>query len=102
MPNIILDLTAQIVSTHVSKNAVPADQLPTLIAQVRHALAMVGQAPVQAIYSEPAVPAKKSVFADHLICLSCGKQFKTLNRHLMTDHKLSPDQYRERFGLPRD
>ena len=96
----VLSLTAQIVSAHLSNNAVPADQLPSLISQVHQALATVGQTPVAASHAEPVVPVKKSVFADHLVCLVCGKQFKTLRRHLMSDHKLSPEQYRERFGLP--
>jgi MucR family transcriptional regulator, transcriptional regulator of exopolysaccharide biosynthesis len=99
--NTILDLTAQIVSAHVSHNALPSDQLPSLISQVHHALATVGQTPVAATHTEPVVPVKKSVFADHLICLVCGKSFKTLKRHVMSDHQMTVEQYRERFELPR-
>ncbi len=101
MPDIILDLTAQIVSAHVSNNAMPSDQLPALISQVHQALATAGKTPVEATHAEPVVPVNKSVFAGHLICLACGKQFKTLKRHIMSDHQMTPEQYRERFGLPR-
>ena len=64
-------------------------------------LATVGQTPVAATQAEPVVPVKKSVFADHLICLACGKQFKTLKRHVMSVHQMTPDQDPERFELPR-
>ncbi len=101
MNDMILDLTAQIVSTHVSNNAVPSDQLSSLIWQVHQALATVGQTQVERIHTKPSVSVDKSVFADHLICLVCGKQFKILKRHFRTDHQMTPDQYRERFGLPR-
>ena len=93
MEDTILDLTAQIVSAHVSHNAVPSDQLSSLIQQVHQALATVGQTPVAAKHSEPVVPVKKSVFHDHLICLVCGKHFKTLKRHIMSDHQMTPEQY---------
>jgi predicted transcriptional regulator len=65
MPDTILDLTAQIVSAHVSHNALSSDQLPSLISRVRQALATVGQAPVESARAEPVVPVKKSVFAHH-------------------------------------
>jgi predicted transcriptional regulator len=96
----VLSLAAQIVSAHVSNNSVAPDQLPKLINDVHRALATVGQVAAEQPKAEPVVPIKKSVFADHLVCLDCGKQFSMLKRHLMTDHKLTVDQYRQKWGLP--
>jgi predicted transcriptional regulator len=101
MDDTILGLTAQIVSVFVGNNAVPTDQLPSLIQAVHRTLSTVGQAPVEATRAEPAVDVKKSVLADHLVCLACGKGFKTLKRHLRTEHQMTPEQYRASFGLPR-
>ena len=98
----VLGLTAQIVSAHVQHNAVPAHALPGLIQEVYRTLARIGQQPVQAERPEPAVSIKQSVRADRIVCLEDGKSFSMLKRHLMTDHKLTPQQYRERWGLPRD
>jgi predicted transcriptional regulator len=98
----ILGLTAQIVSAHVAHNEVPADQLPSLIREVHQTLATVGQAPIEPTKTKPAVPVKQSAFADHLVCLECGKHFKMLKRHLTTDHEMTPEQYRARFDLPRE
>jgi predicted transcriptional regulator len=100
MSDDILSLTAQIVSAHVSKNAVSSDELPSLIRTVHRTLATVGQCPIEPTKTEPAVPIKKSAFADHLVCLECGKHFSMLKRHLMTDHRLTPAQYRAKFELP--
>lgn len=97
-----LNLTAQIVSAHVGNNPVEADQLPALIRSVFDALAKAAQPEPEAEVREPAVPVKKSVFNDHIVCLECGKGFKTLKRHLQTDHNLTTDEYRQQFGLPRD
>lgn len=97
-----LDLTAQIVSAHVGKNPVEADQLPALIRSVFDALAKAGQPEPEAKVTEPAVPVKKSVFNDHIVCLECGKGFKTLKRHLQTEHGITTDVYRQRFALPHD
>ena len=96
----ILALTAQIVSAHASNNNVPAEQLPDLIRQVHHALMTVGNESTTPARGEPAVPIKKSVFGDHVVCLECGKHFSMLKRHLMTDHALSVDQYRAKWELP--
>jgi predicted transcriptional regulator len=98
----VLGLTAQIVSAHVSHNAVSSDALPGLINEVYRTLANVGKQPAQAEKPDPAVPVKQSVRADRIICLEDGKSFSMLKRHLMTDHKLTPQQYREKWGLPRD
>lgn len=96
----VLALAAQIVSAHTSHNTVPTEQLPELIRQVHHALATLGQESPEPTKSEPAVPVRKSVFGDHVVCLECGKHFSMLKRHLMTDHNLSVAQYRSKWGLP--
>lgn len=96
----VLALAAQIVSAHASNNTVPTEQLPELIRQVHHALVSVGQESPQPARVDPAVPVRKSVFGDHIVCLECGKHFSMLKRHLMTDHSLSVQQYRSKWGLP--
>jgi predicted transcriptional regulator len=96
----VLALAAQIVSAHASNNTVPTEQLPELIRQVHHALVTVGQESTEPSRVEPAVPVRKSVFGDHIVCLECGKHFSMLKRHLMTDHNLSVQQYRSKWGLP--
>jgi predicted transcriptional regulator len=98
--NEILGLTADIVSAHIGHNQVSAEQLSRLIHDVHGALATVGQAPAEAIKAVPAVDAKKSVFADHILCLDCGQSFKMLKRHISTDHQMTPDEYRVKWGLP--
>ena len=96
----LLGLATEIVSAHVSNNAVAADQLPGLIQQVFNALTTVEQATAAPPKAEPAVPVRRSVLADHIVCLDCGKHFSMLRRHLMTDHKMTPQQYRQRWELP--
>lgn len=98
----VLALTAQIVSAHVSKNNVAPDALPALIQDVYRTLSTVAREPAQADKPQPAVPVKKSIFPDHIICLEDGKKLKMLKRHLKTSFNLTPDQYRERWGLPAD
>ncbi len=98
----VLGLTAQIVSAHVSNNSVTVDALPALIQDVYRTLAGVGAETVQPEKPQPAVPAKKSVFPDHIVCLEDGKKLKMLKRHLKTAYNMSPEQYRERWGLPPD
>lgn len=102
MSDDLLHLTTRIISAHVGNNSTESDQLPELIKSVYGALAKAGrpEEPVQT--KEPAVPVKKSVFDDHIVCLECGKGFKVLKRHLDRDHGLTPEGYRERFGLSRD
>ena len=97
----LLGLATEIVSAHVRNNAITAHQLPGLIQQVFNALATVEQATAAPPKAEPAVPVKKSVSANHIVCLDCGKHFSMLRRHLMTDHKMTPEQYRQRWDLPR-
>src|ERR1700750_2627762 len=95
----LLQLAPDIVSAHVSNNSLLADQLPGLIQQVFSTLATVQQKAAAPARPEPAVSVKTSVRQDHLVCLDCGKHFSMLKRHLMTDHQLTPEQYRERWRL---
>lgn len=95
-----LSPAAQIVSAHVANNAVTPEPLPKLISDVHRALTTAGQTPIEQPMSEPVVSVKKSVLADLLICLDCGKQFSMLQRHPMTDHKLTVDQSRQKWRLP--
>ncbi len=98
--NSVLGLTAQIVSAHVSNNAVASDALPSLIQEVYKTLSGIGTEVVEAERPQPAVPIKRSVFADHIVCLEDGKKLKMLKRHLKTAYNMTPEQYRERWGLP--
>lgn len=99
-----LDLTAEIVSAYVSNNATSASEIPALINQVHAALMRVssgrGELPAEPV--KPAVPVKKSMTADYLVCLEDGKRFKSLKRHLRTQYNMSPEQYREKWKLPAD
>ena len=99
----LLRLSAQIVSAHVVKNAVPPEALPDLIRGVYAALAGVEQPPVvEAELPQPAVPIKRSVFPDYIVCLEDGAKMKMLKRYLKVRFNLTPEQYRERWSLPRD
>ena len=100
----LVELTADVVSAYVSKNAVVATELSALIGNVHQALAAAatrGHAPVREEL-KPAISVKKSVTPDYIICLEDGKRFKSLKRHLSTHYNLSPDEYRARWGLPHD
>jgi len=100
----LLGLTAEIVSAHVSNNPVSMTDLPSLITEVHRTLSSLGSVPVavEAEKKAPAVPVKKSITPDYLICLEDGKKLKMLKRHLQTAYNMSPDQYREKWGLPPD
>ncbi len=99
----VLGLTAQIVSAHVSHNIVPSEQLPALIGDIYRTLSGMGQeAPASVDKPAPAVPVKKSIFPDYLVCLEDGKKLKMLKRHLSTAYDMTPDQYREKWGLDAD
>jgi predicted transcriptional regulator len=99
----VLGLTAQIVSAHVANNTVPADQLPALIQTIYRTLSGMGrEAPIVPEKPAPAVPVKKSIFPDYLVCLEDGKKLKMLKRHLSTAYAMTPDQYREKWGLGAD
>ena len=99
-----IDLAADIVSAYVSNNSVPAGDLPGLISQVHLALARVGNGAAEASAEapKPAIAIKKSVTPDYIICLEDGKKFKSLKRHLRTQYNLTPEQYREKWGLAPD
>lgn len=98
----VLGLTVQIVSAHVAHNSVASEALPSLIQEVYKTLAGVGKEPAEPEKPQPAVPIKRSVFADYIICLEDGKRLKMLKRHLKTAYDMTPEQYRERWGLPPD
>jgi predicted transcriptional regulator len=99
-----IELAAEIVSAYVSNNSVPASELPALINEVYAALMRVGAGVVAAPVEppKPAIPVKKSVTNDYILCLEDGKKFKSLKRHLRTQYGLSPEEYREKWGLPAD
>ncbi|MFZ4808933.1 MAG: MucR family transcriptional regulator [Hyphomicrobiaceae bacterium] len=100
----LITLTAEIVSAFVSNNTVVASDLPVLINDVHGALSRVGSSAPEPVRDElkPAVPVKRSVHPDFIICLEDGKKFKSLKRHLRTHYNLSPEEYREKWGLPHD
>lgn len=100
--NELLGLTAEIVAAHVANNTVPLSELPQLIHDVYKSLASVGTAPIVPERPQPAVPVKKSVTPDYIICLEDGKKLKMLKRHLKTAYDMTPEDYRERWGLPAD
>jgi predicted transcriptional regulator len=101
---IFIELTASIVSAYVSNNSVSASELPALISEVHAALTRImrgqGEAPSEA--PKPAVSVKKSITPEHLVCLEDGKKFKSLKRHLRTRYHMTPEQYREKWGLAPD
>ena len=100
----LIDLAADIVSAYVSNNTVPAADLPALIADVHRALSntTMGTSEPAPEPLKPAVNPKKSVFPDYIVCLEDGKKFKSLKRHLRTHYDLSPEEYRDKWGLPSD
>jgi predicted transcriptional regulator len=102
-PNYI-ELAADIVSAYVSNNSVPSGDLPALISDVHSALMKVasGAAEAPAEAPKPAVSVKKSVTPDYIVCLEDGKKFKSLKRHLRTQYNMTPEQYREKWGLAPD
>lgn len=100
----LIELAAGIVSAYAANNTVPASELTKLIADVHGALtrASTGAVEVKEEPLKPAVPVKKSISPDYLICLEDGKQFKSLKRHLRTKYNMTPDEYRAKWGLPSD
>ncbi len=101
---VYIELTANIVSAYVSNNSVPSAEIANLIGQVYAALKRVsgGQVTAGAEQPKPAVPIKRSVTAEYIVCLEDGLKFKSLKRHLRTRYNLTPDQYREKYSLPPD
>ncbi|MFN0193117.1 MAG: MucR family transcriptional regulator [Aestuariivirga sp.] len=100
----VTGLTAQIVSAYVGNNTVQQTDLPRLIGDVFRALSGAGSGEFSGarIDLKPAVPIKKSIANDYIVCLEDGKKFKSLKRHLRTSYNLSPEKYREKWGLPAD
>jgi predicted transcriptional regulator len=99
----LLEHTTEIVAAHVSNNPVAVNDLPELIRQVYTTLSQVDAAVApQAEKPQPAISIKKSITPDYLICLEDGKQLKMLKRHLKTAYDMSPETYREKWGLPHD
>ena len=101
----IIVLTSQIVSAYVSKNSLQASDLPALISSVYQSLKSLDQpqaAVEAAVDLKPAVPVKKSVTPEYIICLEDGKKLKMLKRHLSSSYGITPDEYRAKWGLPAD
>jgi len=99
-----IDLTANIVSAYLANNPTPAAEIPGLISQIHAALVRVSTGRIEAPLepAKPAVSIKKSMTPDYLVCLEDGKRFKSLKRHLRTQYSMTPEQYREKWGLPAD
>jgi predicted transcriptional regulator len=99
----LLTLTADIVAAHVSNNSVAVNDLPNLIQNVHNALSgIAGQAAAPEVKLEPKVPIRSSIKPDYIVCLEDGKKLKMLKRHLMTHYQMTPDQYRQKWGLSAD
>ena len=99
----LITLTADIVAAHVSNNSVAVSDLPHLISNGHGALVALGGAPAPVeTKQEPAVSVRASIKPDYIVCLEDGKKMKMLKRHLMTDHGMTPEQYRQRWNLPAD
>ena len=101
---LLTELTTEIVSAYVSNNPIAASQLPDLITSTFRCVSGLSAAPgnQEPEQKDPAVSIKKSIRDDHLVCLECGKKFKSLKRHLMSHHGLTPDDYRTRWNLKSD
>jgi predicted transcriptional regulator len=98
-----IQLTANIVSAYVSNNTVASAEIPNLIGQIYSALLRVSNSPAAATEPlKPAVPVKRSITAEYIVCLEDGKKFKSLKRHLRAQYDMTPERYREKWGLPPD
>jgi len=99
----LLALTTEIVAAHVANNEVSVEELPVLISQIYRSLSSIGTVPEPVVEKlQPAVSVKRSVHPDYIICLEDGKKLKMLKRHLKTSYNMTPEEYRERWGLPPD
>lgn len=98
----LLQMATTIVAAHISKSSVSAAEIPRLLSDIYQALSGIagGRLSTSPGRSEPAIPVKKSVTPDHIICLECGKKQKMLKRHIRTAYGLTPEQYREKWDLP--
>ena len=102
--NELVELTTDVVSAYVSNNTIVPSELPNLINEVYEALSRASVKAIKPVREElkPAIPVKRSVSDDYIICLEDGKRFKSLKRHLRTHYNLSPEEYKEKWGLPHD
>ena len=98
----LITLTADIVAAHVSNNSVAVSDLPLIISNVHEALSGLSGYAAEEPAPEPAVPVKSSIKRDYIVCLEDGKKLKMLKRHLNTHYSMSPEEYREKWGLPAD
>ncbi|MDD3288159.1 MAG: MucR family transcriptional regulator [Alphaproteobacteria bacterium] len=100
---LMLALTTEIAASYVDNNSLPVGEIPHLLTTIYQSLTKLSSgAPVPENRPEPAVPVKKSVFPDYIVCLEDGKKLKMLKRHLKTSYSMSPEQYRERWNLGPD
>jgi len=100
---LLISLTADIVAAYVAKNNVAAADLPTLIGQIHGSMSsLAAGGPAVKEAPKPAVPIKKSITPDYIVCLEDGKKFKSLKRHLGSAYGMTPDEYRQKWGLPID
>ncbi len=101
--SLLIEMTAEIVAAFVGNNSVPASDIPGLISQTYAALSGAEAPPVvEPEVKTPAVPVKRSIQPDYIVCLEDGRKFKSLKRHLRTKYNLSPEDYRAKWGLPKD
>lgn len=102
--SVLVELTSRIVAAYVANNTVPPTELASLISETHAALSRASGAQLEPQREElkPAVPIKRSRTDEHITCLECGKNFKSVKRHLRTHHNLSPEEYREKWQLPHD
>jgi predicted transcriptional regulator len=100
--SVLLESATSIIAAFVANNTIPKEGLPALIVDIFQSLAQAGQKPAPTEDLKPAVPVKRSVQPDYIICLEDGKQFKSLKRHLMNRYNMSPQDYREKWRLPDD
>lgn len=101
---LIVELTSEVIAAYVSNNPVSTTDLPNLIGEVHKAFSAIAGKPAESekVELKPAVNPKKSVFRDYIICLEDGKQFKSLKRHLSSHFDMTPEEYREKWGLAPD
>ena len=100
----VIEMTAEIVAAYVENNTISTTDLPTLIQSVHRALSGIssGAEAAEVAPKEPAVPVRRSITPDYLVCLEDGRKFKSLKRHLRTQYNMSPEEYREKWSLPAD
>lgn len=100
--SLLIELATEIIAAYVGNNPVDSGDLPDLIRNVHGSLSSLAEGETDKMKPKPAVSVKKSIGDEYLICLEDGKKFKSLKRHLRTKYDMSPDEYREKWGLPAD